>query len=48
MRILDGKSIPYTTLSYQWDGSHLDAQSATEKLQVPPEAVFADIAEPIG
>ena len=43
MRILDGKNIPYTTLSYQWDESHLDAQSAAAQLQVPPECVFKTI-----
>jgi len=43
MRILDSKNLPYTALSYQWDESHLDAQSAAEQLQVPPECVFKTI-----
>lgn len=43
MRILDGLGIPYEIRTYAWDGEHIDAVSAAERLGIEAERVCKTI-----
>lgn len=43
MRILEGQSIEYEVLSYDWDEEHLDAVHASSTSGIPAEQVFKTI-----
>jgi len=43
MRILEGLSIEYEVLSYDWDEEHLDAVHASASAGLPSEQVFKTI-----